>query len=580
MITKGDEELEQLKTLMASTQDIFQGVFITANGKDVAETKKWCEEKGYHYSYLYWNDSFSEQRNFNFAQAEGYDYICWADTDDIIVNPKDLLRVARISKAKGFDIVFFDYWYGSKFKGKPSLETFVEPEVTQKRERLIKPGTIVWKKRLHESPLPVDGERFSRSEVPYSDKWPVVWLHLGGDRQLKPEIMANRMARNRRLLEMDLADEKTLGATDPRTILYLMKIYAEMDDEKLLQECLKMGEEYIAKSGWDQERATCCKLMSTCYGKMGQHSKAKELLHQAIEEYPFDPALYLYLARTYFNLKNYSAMKHWLEIGLSLNDDRTVMSNLLDNKILSSQLMLQYYFYGDKKNVVKAWQAARLLYKVNPTPENKQNETYLFDLKELDLASANIHKVMLYMRDIDKGDLIPKLIEALPKEIQKLPFAWHFYNKYKEPKVWGVNEICYFANFGREHFEKWSPLSLKTGIGGSETAVIRLSEELTKLGWKVTVYGDPGELEGEYGGVTYLPWYKFNIRDKFQVFIQWRTNTLAGKVSAKKYLVDMHDLYWEGSFKGKPADAIMVKSEFHKNIASQLTNMEVVSNGI
>jgi len=388
------------------------------------------------------------------------------------------------------------------------------------------------------------------------------------------------MARNRKLLELDLKDERECGQPDPRTILYLMKIYAEDNDPKIWEECLMMGEEYLGASGWDQERATCCKLMSVCYGKQGEHNKAKNLLHDAIKEYPHDPLLYLYLSRVYFNLKNYSAMKHWLEVGLSMKDRETVIKNILDLKILSTQLTLQYYFYGDKKNVKKAWQASKLLAKLDPIPENIRNEKYLYNLKEMDLASEGAHKLILYLKDIDKIELIPSIIESLPEQMQNLPFAQYFYQKYRKPKVWKENEICYYANFAQPHIEKWSPMSLKTGLGGSETAVVELSKELTKLGWKVTVYGDPGQFEGNHDGVLYLPWYKFNQRDKFNIFIQWRASALAGRISAKKFLVDLHDLFFQDSVKNRPYDKLMVKSEFHASLAPRALNKEVISNGI
>lgn len=582
VITIGDEELDKIKTLIDSTKAVFDGVFITTNGREFQKTKEYCEKNDFKHSHLAWNDNFAEQRNFNFAQVPlDYDYICWADSDDVIIHPEYLTEIARISKSRNFDAVMFEYWYGAKFDGKPSLENFQEVEVTQQRERLIKPGSIVWKKRLHESPVPIDGEHFKHSNVPYSKKYPIAWLHLGADRDLPKELMDKRMARNRRLLELDLEDERANGAPDPRTILYLMKIYAEDDDENILNECINLGEEYMDKSGWDYERAVCCRLMSTCYGKLGFHRKAKDLLHLAIAEYPYDALLYLYLSRVYFNLRNYGAMKHWLEMGLSLEETRKQpMDNILELKILSTQLTLQYYYYGDKKDTKRAWKAAKLLKKIDPIPENIQNEEHLFNIKELDEASGAAHKLMLYYKDIDRGDLIPKLYEGLPEEMKRLPFAQHFYNKYKEIKVWGENEICYYANFGQGHFERWSPLSLRTGLGGSETAVVKLSEELAQLGWKVTVYGDPGQFEGNHGGVLYLPWYKFNQRDKFNIFIQWRSNHLAGKISAKKYIVDMHDLFWEGVFKDKPADHVMVKSEFHRNLAPHVPQTEVISNGI
>lgn len=581
VIAKGDEELSKLKTLLNSVDDVFQGVFITTNHEH-KKTEEWCKEQGYNHSHLPWSKDFSAQRNFNFNQVPpDFDYIVWADADDIIINPHVLTDIARIAKSKNYDTVFFTYWYGNKFNGIPSKETFVDNEIKQMRERLIKPGSITWKKRLHESPVPIDGEHYTYSTVKYSKEYPIAWMHLGAERNISDEAMEERMKRNRELLELDLADERKAGNVDPRTLLYLMKIYAEEDDRGTLEECIYMGEEYLEKSGWDQERAVCLRLMATCFGKLGQHKKANTLLHRAIAEYERDPLLYLHLARTYYNLKDFSAMKHWLEIGLSIKDNEHLsMENVLELKTLSAQLMLQYYLYGPDKSVRKAWEAAMLLYKSDPTETNKQNEEYLFNQKELDLACEAAHKLMIYYKDIEREELIPKVFEAMPIEMRELPFAQTMYNKYKEPKVWGEKEICYFANFGGEHFEKWSPHSLKNGIGGSETAVIELARRWAKDGWKVTVYGDPGAFQGDHEGVIYLPWYKFNQRDHFNIFIAWRRPSYLGKIVCKKYLLDMHDVFIEQTVNKQGIDRIMVKSEFHKSLAPHTERMQVISNGI
>lgn len=585
VIVEGDIKLEGMKKLMNSVEGVFDGVFITANGKETKETESWCEEKGYHYSYLEWSDNFSLQRNYNFSQVPSdYDYIVWADSDDVIVNAHLLRDVAQASLKNNTDTVFFDYWYGAKFDGEPSIETFVAPELTHYRERIIKPGRIVWKKRIHETPVPVSEDDYSYTKLSYEKDLPIAWLHLGADRDISPEHLMKRMERNRRLLELELADERAENNVDPRTLLYLMKIYAEGADEDLLRECIKMGEEYLEKSGWDQERALCFQLMSRCHGILEEHQKANELMHKAVAEYPYDPLTYLHLSRTYFNLGNYRAMEHWMKYGLNMEvkKENTGMTNLLELKHLSADLMLKFYYFA-KKNVRKAWESAKLLNSIDPKPENQALEEKLYDLKELDLASEKTHGLMRYCVDIQREDLIEGIYNSLPEAIKALPFANQLYNKYRTIKHWGDKEICYYASFGGNHFEKWDGNSVQRGIGGSETAVIRLSEEWTKMGYKVTVYGDPIQ-DTVINGVTYLPWYKFNPRDKFNIFIQWRNSNLARVISAKKYLVDLHDVFHESSHLPRISqiDKIMVKSKFHRDYAPSIPDgkMEVISNGI
>lgn len=587
VITEGDSKLDSLKGLVASVKDYVQSIHITANGKETKKLEKWCKENKYDYSFLKWNDNFAEQRNFNFGRApKDVDFILWADSDDVVVGAEYLPEVARIAKKGENDVVFFTYWYGCKFRGKPSNETLEDIELSQMRERLIRPNTVVWKKRIHETPVPVEGARDNYTKVEYSEEYPIAWLHLGADRAMSQKDLMAKTARNQRLLELELEDERKEGGADPRTLLYLMKIYAESEDETFLRKCIEMGKEYMAKSGWDAERAICTSLMSKCHGILGEYGPAEDYLLVAIKNYPFDPLLYLYLARIYFNQQKFRAMRHWMNVAMNINVDEshTNFNNLLELKVLSTELNLQYFMYSDKKDARKAYKAAEALYKLVPTDNNKNNVDFLYDLKELDLASEEVHKLIKYYEDIDASDKIEQTINAMPEEMKKLPFAVSYFNKHSKPRVWGEKEICYYATFGREHFEKWSPASLKKGIGGSETAVIRLSQEWAKLGYKVTVYGDPGKEQGEIDGVTWLPYFKFNPKDKFNIFIQWRSNHLAGKISCKKFMVDLHDVWNEADFtsKMKSIDKIATKSNYHRNFGQNIPDEKflIISNGI
>lgn len=584
LITKGDEELESIKGLLNSIHGVFNSIHITANGEKTWELEKFCKKNKIDYSYLKWNKDFSEQRNFNFARVpKDTDYISWADSDDVIINAKALPDIAHKALQQGLDTVYLEYWYASKFNGKPSLETFETVEIKHNRERLIKPNTITWKKRIHESPVP-NSEDHKYSSIKYSEDYPVAWLHLGAERDISTEKMASRMARNREILELEYEDEKnSKDGADARTILYLMKVYAEEEDPKTLKKCISLGQEYISKSGWDEERAVCYRLMSVSFGKLGDHKKAKSLLHMAIEEYPHDPTLYLHLARAYFNLKDYGSMKHWMEIGLSKDTSRIAMENSLELKVLSAQLMIQYYYYGDEKNIKKAYLGAKALYESDPTEENKLLLESLYDQKELDDASRNIHQYMLYLNEIGRTDLIPHIYNSLPVQMKILPFANFFNNKYKEPKIWEKNEICYYASMGTPHVEQWGPKNLEKGIGGSETAAVQLAKEWAKKGYKVTVYCDCGSQEGIHDGVNYRPYYEFNHRDFFNIFIAWRSNHTLKNINARKILVDLHDIFWGGQYLDyNTYDALMVKSGYQRKFAHAVPDNKFrkVSNGI
>lgn len=504
------------------------------------------------------------------------------DSDDVVVHPELLKDFALRAKKNNIDCIFFRYVYGALFDGKPSLDTFISPEVEQIRERIMRRGAIVWKKRIHETPIPLDPPNYKYTQVKYSDENPMFWLHLGADRFLPKEEMDRRMARNRNLLEMELAEEREVGEADARTLLYLMKILVESDDEKDQKDCVSLGNEYLEKSGWDEERALACSMMARSMGNCGNLNSARDFLLSAIKEYPYSPLLYLYLAKTYFDLRNFRAMKHWLSIGLSIDNETSTMQNLLEMKVLASELTFNYYYFG-VRDIRKALPMMEKLYSLVPTQENKKNLEIVTKQNDLDIASEHTHKLMKYLVEQDNEWAIVPLLDTLPQSIKTLPFAVKYYIRYSQPKRWASNEICYFANFGGKHFEKWDGNSLSVGIGGSETAVIRLSEEWTKKGFKVTVYGDP-ENEIEVNGVVYKPWYMFNPRDKFNIFIQWRNSNLARKVNSKIYLVDLHDVFDSITHERNvdQIDRIMVKSNFHKSFGKEIADEKfaVISNGI
>ena len=586
IIVGNDSELPGFQKCVESVLPYTDELIVTANGASVYGIENYCKsDPKIKFFYHKWTKDFSEQRNFCASKVRSdADYYFWIDADDVLVGGEHLRRIAEQSKKAGLDVVFFTYWYGCLFKGEPAEETLQQVEVTQMRERLLRPGVTVWKKRLHETPVPVENIEFTHGQVSYSKDNPIAWLHLGVYRYQPATDLKVKTDRNRELLELDLDEERRTSGADPRTLVYLMKIYGEENDKETLEKTVEMGNEYLTKSGWNAERAICCCIMGKCLGKLGREEEAKDLLFKSIQEYPFDPMLYLYLSKSCANLKQYREMRHWLEFALSLDPSQASsnVSNILELKLMASELTMHYNFNAER-NVKKAYKAMQILYSELPTPENKQTLDYLKTMYELELAAKAAHELCLYYQELGNSPSILKVLDSMPDTMRTLPFAWAMYNKHCVPSVWGKKEICYYATFGQPHLEHWDGNSLAKGLGGSETAVIRLSEEWTKMGYKVTVYGDP-LVRTEVNGVTYLPYFEFNNRDYFNIFIQHRSSFLAHRIKAKKFLVDLHDLVNVNQFKERAGavDKYMVKSKFHASLLEgiELEKIGVVSNGI
>lgn len=586
IITKGDAELDTLKKTIASVKPYVDDIFITSSS-EYRKTKAWCKSEGIHHSFREWTKDFGTQRNFNWEQAtkyDNYDMIFWCDSDDELVGGEHLKEIAAKAIRDDVGVVFFDYWYACEFNGEPSFKNVVKVDLVQPRERLLKPGTHVWKNRLHETPVPISTTpkyvRY-RYEPP---KQNIVIVH----RDIQEDFMnGDKMKRNKELLELQLEEERQRPeGADPRTLLNLIKIYVELDDSELWKKAVKMGEEYLPKSGWDEERAICHDKMAQALMRLGKNDGVETHLIASIGEFPHNVESHLILAEFYLANDQYDKCKHWLDIAMGM-DIKGVGSSVVavtPIKIRAAKLMLKWAFHVEK-NIGKAVEASNMLLSVDPSKENVENHEYLLNLKDMDVACGNFDKLCAYLDSIGETNSIVPMIDRLPMEMQQQPFAIKLRQHYSPPRKWGEKEICYFATFGSKHFMQWSEESLGEGIGGSETAVIKLSSDWSKLGYKVVVYCDTPTPHMSKDGVMYLPYYWFNAEDSFNIFIQWRANFLAGKIKAKKFFVDLHDIFSPSDFtedRLKYIDKVMVKSRFHRDLAPNIPDNKIciISNGI
>ncbi|MBW4488496.1 MAG: glycosyltransferase family 4 protein [Trichocoleus desertorum ATA4-8-CV12] len=140
---------------------------------------------------------------------------------------------------------------------------------------------------------------------------------------------------------------------------------------------------------------------------------------------------------------------------------------------------------------------------------------------------------------------------------------------------WPDNSLVIYSNLPIR-MESWAPPSVKTGVGGSEEAVIYLGQELAKLGYQVTVFNSCGDMEGEHNGVLYQAVEKFNPHDHFNVLIFHRSwlQPMTMKVKANKTAIWLHDnpqiLTQVGEQERSKFlasfDKLLVLSRFHKSL--------------
>ena len=137
-------------------------------------------------------------------------------------------------------------------------------------------------------------------------------------------------------------------------------------------------------------------------------------------------------------------------------------------------------------------------------------------------------------------------------------------------------------------WEPWTPDQIDgKGLGGSETAVVKLAEELVGRGMRVMVYA---EAEGTWNGVNYRRYDKWNPRAPVFMFIAWRQpGVFDQQIAAEQAVLWMHDTDSGDMLteeRGKKMQSVWVMSRWHRSHLLQkypfLTDEQlvVVGNGI
>jgi glycosyltransferase involved in cell wall biosynthesis len=141
-------------------------------------------------------------------------------------------------------------------------------------------------------------------------------------------------------------------------------------------------------------------------------------------------------------------------------------------------------------------------------------------------------------------------------------------------------DVAIFCGGG---IKKWSPLDMENdgGLGGSETAAVRLASALTKKGYVVTVYGEVDS--GAVGQVVYRHHSAFDPMDYRKATIVSRTPQLLDRrFASEKVLLWLHDAdYGDELTPGRlgKADSVMLLSDWQKGHLN-LPNVRLTANGI
>lgn len=168
---------------------------------------------------------------------------------------------------------------------------------------------------------------------------------------------------------------------------------------------------------------------------------------------------------------------------------------------------------------------------------------------------------------------VSKFIEEQPEKHNKNQDI--YIEKYKSPLM------VIHAGYS---YESWNGALLhKSGIGGSETAVIKMAESFCRLGYKVVVFCDCDGIEGLINGVAYYSLFKFRHFANchfIDVFVLSRyANFLEEKVFTGSKYFWIHDVRAMGTQTGEndllrkhidELDGVFCLSPWHKDYVKQI----------
>mgnify|MGYP001587250778 CR=1 FL=1 len=620
MIVRGTgDEPVRLRRCLKSIAPYVDAIYITLTGDrgGLAEAEKVCQEFKVKISYgnFLWTATksaikwlkdfmgyepnmkigdklfmFDKARNFNLSQIpKEYTWMLWMDCDDVFVKGEDLWKVLEIGRQAKIDAFYMNYLYQAEFDperlvcetchqdlpDKPEMK-IRHTVIEHLRERVIRNnGQHKWIAPIHETLI---------EQVPTrkTDNYDCYVLHMA-----EQADRVSSLTRNLRNLEF--AIYKSEGK-DPRHVYYLAKAHFDINTDESLDRAIPLINLYLHgehKSGWPEERSQACEYLGEIYRQKKSFDNAIKCAFNAMIEAPESVSPFASLATTYMVKGDWERALFWVKIASTINDRKsTLVRNPRDIKGRILEVIFQCCYHLGR--IDEAWAAAAKMRELFPNEQYVQNNFQLLNELRLqrDLTKQFTETARL-LREAGETHKIKPLLQAAPAIIEKNPFMVDLYMKNNPPKFWGDNEIAIYCGAG---FTNWSPKRLskpgKTFVGGSEEAVILMTEELAKLGWSVTVYADPGDDEGEYDGVKWLPYYKFNKLDNFNILISWRQPALVDNdLKAKRIYCWCHDIQNPADWTKERLDKytkIIFLSKWH---ASNVPNMPedkilISSNGI
>ena len=316
-----------------------------------------------------------------------------------------------------------------------------------------------------------------------------------------------------------------------------------MDAIHLLGAALKLYQQFIASSPAGDDAYACNRQVAEILRTLGRYDDAINIDMQGVKMEPTWPQSYVGIAETHHAMEDWENALVWARMARNINKLPATLHAVEHLAGEYKPLMIEgdcYTRLGRLEEAVVAYEQAVPLYDDEFTCRRYAEalEAVRNPGHEVGPATAN-----------------------------------------RREEMWGSRPDKSVAFFVPPSIEDWNPSLLKEGgLGGTETCVIQLAENLAARGWRVVIFGSPGYWEnvesrrGEWGEGS-IEWYRagaFHPDEPFTVFVALRDpQILDAPIKAKKKILWLHDVsigdsrYGEFGDRFSKVDCIVCPSVFH-----------------
>lgn len=551
MIVKGsDSEAQLLERCLKNVSPFVDGLFITSTHKKGEAPNKAVDKvvkdfKG-NISYFEWVNDFSEARNFNFKQVtKDYEYILWCDADDVfrgLENIQDELQ-------SNMDAYGMYYLY--------DFDEYKECTVAHKKTMIIKNNDCLeWKGKLHE-------DLIEKRNIKVGFILSIERLHLSNEDRHKES-----QKRNVEISEQ----EKDFNPDDPRVWWNLANSYF---GDKQYEKAIEVYTRFLAETSSEEEAYLAKVRLGMVHEVVKKIDMAIDFYQQALGMRPDYPDAYLNLGLLHFNTKNYNKAEYYTKMGLTLKPPyhKMVVFNPRDYDYNPMMLLARTYFALKRPDLALVMlKGCKEIY-----PKNEFLSGLIREVEAESLQQEQVIKELKSLKPNSSKEEIQMFLDGLPIELQSHPGVCMLRNQTFVKEDSTGRDVDYYCGFT---VHEWNPLIAKTkGIGGSEEAVINLARQWAKNGYNIRVYCNTPEVV-KCEGVEYYPHYFFNIRDKRDVLIYWRSPIMLDHPqNAGKVFVDMHDVLNQEEFTSErleKIDKVFVKTNAHRILFPNIPDEKII----